>query len=71
MGTAHITATKTLWASLLYDYNDQVRVDDAVDFGDNLFLLTVTSPLLPEGNNGEYELYIKDDTVHFKKWCDV
>lgn len=71
MGTAHVTSTKERWDDLVWKYHDQVEVLAHTDWGDGTFLLLVKSGALPDGVNGEQELWIEDGIVKFRRWYDT
>lgn len=71
MGTAHVLLHKYFFKSL-HNYSDQVRVVESMPFDDeDFFNVLVESDELPEGYNGQQEMFVKQGKIQFKREADV
>lgn len=72
MGTAHVLL-HSIFVEKLSSYADQVTILESVpfDLDEFMFNVLVESPFLPEGYNGQQEMYLKEDKIHFRREADT
>lgn len=71
MGTAHVLIHR-IFLNSLHNYSSQVKVLETSPFDDDdFFNVLIESPILPDGYNGQQEIYLKEGKIYFKREADV
>jgi hypothetical protein len=52
-------------------HRSDVTIEKSACQGGDIWWLTVTSPLLPDGCKGHQELVMTETGIRFKPWADV
>ena len=71
MGSAHILITKEVYNIVVNKYYDVVNILEHSLFGEGVMILKVESDLLGDGYQGQQTVIIENDSIRFKKDCDV
>lgn len=71
MGTAHVLMHPRFIDKICQEHASRITVVERTDYGDGLYLVLLSSDLIPTGFNGEMELSIHEGRLRFKKGVDT